>query len=340
MVEFVGDLEWGVLGWEVLLRLGVGAESVEGVEGEDLLGEDMAELACCLMSDVFERGKGYAFGDFKVQAGDGLVGDAAGIDELEVAEVGGDVESEAVGGDSAGDVYADGSDFAFAGRAGLVLVLVLVLVEAAPDARESGDTTGANAIDAAETDEGFFHHANEVDGTETAAAGVLERAEIEDGVADQLAVAVVGDVASSIDFVQGDAAALEEFVGGEDVGAAGVAAEGEYGRMFEKKECVFNEPFETEGGYFGLQTESFVVGDAAEIKVLNHGTFHCMDAGAGQRCGAGSKIPAKFERTRRKTRSQRRLTTAAMGNPEVAMVIWVRSMLMITPARTVRARGT
>ena len=47
-----------------------------------------------------------------------LRGDAAGDDQVEVAEVGVYVEGEAVGGDEAGDVDADGGEFGFGVGAG------------------------------------------------------------------------------------------------------------------------------------------------------------------------------------------------------------------------------
>ena len=49
----------------------------------------------------------------------------------------------------------------------------LLVVKAAPDTGQSGDPASADAIDSAEPDQGFFHHAHEVDGAQAAAAGVL-----------------------------------------------------------------------------------------------------------------------------------------------------------------------
>jgi hypothetical protein len=280
LTESVGDLERCIFSREVLSGFGVSAESVEGFDGEDLLREDVTELAGSLMGDVLERGQRHSFGAFEVEAGDGLVSDAAGVDELEVAEVGGDVEGEAVGGDSAGDVDADGADFAFARGTGLVVV------QAAPYTGESGDAAGADAVDSAKSDEGFFHHADKVDGTEATAAGVLETAEIEDGIADELAGTVVGDVAAAIDFVEGDAAAQELFAGREDVGTAGVAAKGEDGWVFEEQEGVVDVICETHGRDLCLDAEGFVVGYAAEVEVLDHGTFIVwMRALSALRCG-------------------------------------------------------
>ena len=140
-----------------------------------------------------------------------------------------------------------------------------------PDAGEAADAAGGDAVEGAEADEGFFHEADEVDGAEAGGtAGVAEAAEVEDGIADELAGAVIGDVAATVDFVEGDAAAGEELVGGQDVGAIGVAAEGEDGRVLEEQQDVFDAALEAEVDQLRLEAEGFVVGDAAEIEVLNH----------------------------------------------------------------------
>ena len=53
--EFAGDLERGVVGWEIPFRFGVGAEGVERIDGEDLLREDVAELGGGQVRDSLER---------------------------------------------------------------------------------------------------------------------------------------------------------------------------------------------------------------------------------------------------------------------------------------------
>ena len=164
-----------------------------------------------------------------------------------------------MGGDSAGDVDAYRADLAFASGA------LLAVVKATPDTGESRNTAGANAVDSAEADEGFFHHADEVDGAKASATRIVEPTKIEDGVADELARAMVGDVAASIDFVKGDTAAGEQLVGREDVGAAGIAAEGENRRVFEKEKGVFDETFETQSCDFCLELQRVVVAYASEI---------------------------------------------------------------------------
>ena len=188
------------------------------------------------------------------------VGDAAGDDPVEVAQVGGDVQGEAVRGDALGDVDADGGD----------LLLANAAARQCPDAGEFADALGRDAEVAAGADEGLFHQADEVDGTEVRAtfAGKVA-AQVEDGVADELAGAVVGDVAAAVDLVELDAAAGEQFVGGEDVGAGGVAAEGENGRMLEQKERVADGAGLARGDDLGLDAQAFGVGDAAELEEMD-----------------------------------------------------------------------
>ena len=54
VAKIARDLEGRVFCRKVLSGFGASAKSVKGFDGEDLLREDMAELAGCLMSDVFE----------------------------------------------------------------------------------------------------------------------------------------------------------------------------------------------------------------------------------------------------------------------------------------------
>jgi hypothetical protein len=184
-----------------------GKKFFEGVDGDHLALEDVAEFGGGVVGDLLKGGWRIARG-FELERGDGLVGDAAGDDEGEVAEVGGDVESEAVRGDGLGDVDADGGDLFLGDGAASI----------GPDAGELADALGGDPEVFAGEDEGFFHEADEVDGAEVGALFAGEvAAEVEDGIADELAGAVVGDVAAAVDLVDGDAFAGEEVVGGEDV---------------------------------------------------------------------------------------------------------------------------
>jgi hypothetical protein len=160
-------------------------------------------------------------------------------------------------------VYADGGDlFLGDGAAGV-----------GPDAGELADALGGDAEVFAGEDEGFFHEADKVYRAEVWALFAGEVApEVEDGVADELAGAVVGDVAAAVDLVDGDAFAGEKVVGGEDVGAGGVAAEGEDRGVFEEDEGVADEAGFAGGDDFGLDAEAFEVGDAAELEEMDvHG---------------------------------------------------------------------
>lgn len=80
-------------------------ESVEGIHPEHLTLEDDAEVASYRFGDGVEI-EGLV--ELLLHRGDWFCGDAAGDDQVEVAEVGIYVEGEAMGGDEAGDVDADG----------------------------------------------------------------------------------------------------------------------------------------------------------------------------------------------------------------------------------------
>ena len=267
MAGLVGNLKRRVLGGKSPPGCGVSAKGFHAFNGEDLLREHLPELASRLMCHFFERRKFDIRWNFEIQAGYRLISDAAGIDELEVAKFGGHVECESVRGYSARDVYADGADFAFAGRARVLIM------KATPYAGEPGDATGADAINAAEADQSLFHHSNEIHRAETTSGCVLETAEVEDGIANQLAGAMIRDVATTVDFVQGNAATGEELVGSQDVGTAGIAAKGEHRGMFKQEKGVLDEAFESQGGNFGLEPESIFVADTPQVEVLDHGSL-------------------------------------------------------------------
>ena len=76
---------------------------------------------------------------------------------------------------------------------------------------------------------------------------------------------MVGDVAAAVDLVDLDAALGEEIVGREDVGASGVAAEGEDGRVLEEEERVADGTCLACCDDLVLNAQAFCVGDAAEL---------------------------------------------------------------------------
>ena len=139
-----------------------------------------------------------------------------------------------------------------------------------PDAGALGDALGHDAEVGAGADQRFFQHADEVDGAEEGAAlaGPVA-AQIDDGVADELAGAVVGHVAAAVDLVQLDAAGGEELIAGEDVGAGRVAAEGDDGRMLQQQQRVADEACLARGNHAGLDGEAFGVRNAAEMEEVD-----------------------------------------------------------------------
>jgi hypothetical protein len=257
---------WAMVGWTVRLAnidgvrfCGCGEQLVEGFAPEHLALEDAAEVAGGGVERRLHGGLAAGVG-LELEAGDLTVVDAAGDDPFEVAEVGGDVERESVGGDALGDVDADGRD----------LLLADTASGDGPDAGELADALGHDAEVAAGADQSLFEETDVVDGAKVWAffAGKIA-AEIEDGVADELAGAVIGDVAAAIDLVHLHSTLGEEIVASEDVGAVGVAAEGEDGRMLQHEESVADEVLLASGDDLLLDGESFAVGDAAEMEKID-----------------------------------------------------------------------
>jgi hypothetical protein len=152
-------------------------------------------------------------------------------------------------------------------------------MESTPDPSEAGNASGTDSVNTAKADESFLHHADEVYGAKAAAPRVLQAAQIEDGVADELSGAVVGDVAAAIDLVKGDAAAGKQFVRGENVGAASIATKREHRGMFEQEKDVSNVAIETKSCNLSLQAKCFVIGNAAEIEILDHRTSYSRERG-------------------------------------------------------------
>ncbi len=80
-------------------------ERIERIDPEHLAGKHCAEVAGDGFGDCVQI---EWLAEFLLHRGDRLRRDAAGDDQIEVAEVGVYVEGEAVRGDEAGDVDSDG----------------------------------------------------------------------------------------------------------------------------------------------------------------------------------------------------------------------------------------
>ena len=122
---------------------------------------------------------------------------------------------------AARDVYADGGD----------LRLRLVRQCVGPDAGQSLDALGRDAIVATDADEHFFQAAHKLHRADVR----IEAAQVEDGVGDELAGAVKGHVAAAIDLMQLDSLLGEKLGRGENVLQPRIAAQGDDRRMLQQK---------------------------------------------------------------------------------------------------------
>lgn len=169
-----------------------------------------------------------------LHAGDGAAGEAAGDDEVEVGEVGGDVESQAVGGDPLADADAHGGDLGGLGRARTCARALFLTWN--PDACGFGVALALDAIGGEGVDDGLFQQSHVVVEAEGfAGVGVGESLEVEDGVGDDLAGAVVGDVAAAVGLVESDAQGSEALGIGQDVvGGTLAAGDGDDGWVLDE----------------------------------------------------------------------------------------------------------
>lgn len=157
------------------------------------------------------------------EGGGFAVGDAAGNDEIEITQVGGDVIGKAVRGDPAADVDADGGEFFLGGIARRL----------DPDAGFAGDAISGDAEIGGGSNHGLF------EGTDVPVNVAADKTEIENGIADNLAGAVIGDIAATVGFAELDIFLAEDMFGGEKIFLAGVAAERkDVGMLAEEQDVV------------------------------------------------------------------------------------------------------
>ena len=81
---------------------------------------------------------------------------------------------------------------------------------------------------------------------------------------------MIGDVAATVDLVEGDSARGKQLVGGENVGAVGVAAQSQHRRMLEQEQHVSDAVLLAQRDQLLLQAQGFGVVNAAEIEVVDH----------------------------------------------------------------------
>jgi hypothetical protein len=135
-----------------------------------------------------------------------------------------------------------------------------------PEAGEAGEAGGAEAEGGGGEEHDFFEAADVVGGGEVAGA------EVEDGVSDELAGAVEGDVAAAVGLEDLGAAAGEGFGGDEEVFGPAAAAEGVDGRVLQDGQCL-RGALKDGGGGLLLPAPGVVVVDeagAVEADVSQH----------------------------------------------------------------------
>lgn len=137
---------------------------------------------------------GGVLGEEFVHTGNLAAGEAAGDDEVEVFEVDGDVEGQAVGGDPSAYAYAQGGDL------GGGLIVAWYPYACGTLFALGGDVEVFECVD-----DGLFEQAYVVVQSE------VEGVEVDDGVEDDLARAVVGDVPSAVGRLHVDAEVGEGF---------------------------------------------------------------------------------------------------------------------------------
>ena len=156
-------------------------------------------------------------------------------------------------GDAAGDVDAEGGDFGVLAR---------------PHASQPGDALRWDFEIGAGADEDFFEAANVFDDAERFAGCTVggKSAQIEDGIGDELAGAVESNVAAAVALEDFNPALGKEFGRREDIFRFGIAAEGNDGRVLEKKNNVADAGFFAERDELFLQAERRGVIDGAELE--------------------------------------------------------------------------
>jgi len=90
---------------------GLCAQRLHALHSQHLFAKDLPDVPCRLVRYGFQVRQLHGRLDFALQAGHRMIGNAAGNDEREVAQIGGDVKGEAVRRNAARNVDPDGADF-------------------------------------------------------------------------------------------------------------------------------------------------------------------------------------------------------------------------------------
>jgi len=164
-------------------------------------------------------------------------------DEIEIGEVGRDVEGEPVPGDPVARVHADRGD----------------LLAAGPHSGERSIPFAGNSIVGERVDQRFL------DLSQVPVQILLVALEIDDRISDELAGSVEGDVSSALDLEQLHAFALEKLRGCDEVLFLRRPAERDYRWVLDEEEEVLrNRSRDSIASEVALQLERFFVAQFAE----------------------------------------------------------------------------
>src|SRR5579884_3852915 len=200
------------------------------------------ELQCELFRERVDDGGAGRMRALLQHGRDGLC-ETARHDVLEIPQVGGMVQSEAVRGDPAADVDANGGDFSAVD----------------PDSGSAFEAVRMNVELCEGVDERLFDGANIRDYV------ALPFAEIEDGVTDDLAGAMIGDVAAAIGVMELDAGALENLGRREEICKMAVPAQRDDMGVLDDEERVGDFAALARVDELFLDGEGFGVGDIAQV---------------------------------------------------------------------------
>ena len=134
-------------------------------------------------------------------------------------------------------MHADGGDFALAH----------------PDTRQLRNTAGLDAEIREGIDERLF------DGPHVRAHVALPFAQVEDGIADDLPRPVIGDVATAVGGMEGDAGAAQDLFAGQEVLHVAVAPQRDGVRVLQQEELV------GDGAGLALGHEPLLQGERARV---------------------------------------------------------------------------
>src|SRR5690242_9062021 len=123
-------------------------------------------------------------------------------------------------------MHADGCDFSWR----------IIL---RPHAGKAGNTLSDYAQVTAGSDKHFFQLADKIDGADPRLKGT----EIENGIADELARAVKGDITAAVGIMQLNSVGGQRLTRSDDVLGSGIAAQSDDRRVFQQDQGVGDAPF-------------------------------------------------------------------------------------------------